>query len=48
MPDLPVAVIGAGSSAAWGVRSWGNVRLFSPWSEVVSPTRPVRDWRRFA
>ena len=60
MPELPVAVIGAGplglaaaahlvergiepvvleagSIPAAGIREWGHVRMFSPWSELVDP-----------
>jgi hypothetical protein len=32
-----VVVMEAGSQPAAGVRSWGHVRLFSPWSELTSP-----------
>jgi len=35
--DVPVRVLEAGHEAAAGVRSWGHVRLFSPWSELTSP-----------
>ncbi|AKU15411.1 FAD-dependent oxidoreductase [Luteipulveratus mongoliensis] len=35
--DQPVVVLEAGAEPAAGVRSWGHVRLFSPWSELVSP-----------
>lgn len=34
---LPVVVLEQGTQVAAGVRSWGYVRLFSPWSELVSP-----------
>lgn len=34
---VKVVVLEAGSVAAAGVRSWGHVRLFSPWSELTSP-----------
>jgi thioredoxin reductase len=33
--DLDVVVLEAGSAAGAAVSSWGHVRLFSPWSEVV-------------
>jgi thioredoxin reductase len=32
-----VVVLEQGSQVAAAVRSWGHVRLFSPWSELVSP-----------
>ncbi|MGB3257266.1 MAG: FAD-dependent oxidoreductase [Ornithinimicrobium sp.] len=32
-----VVVLESGSAPAAAVRSWGHVRLFSPWSEVISP-----------
>ncbi|MEO7071388.1 MAG: FAD-dependent oxidoreductase, partial [Nostocoides sp.] len=32
-----VVVLEQGDRAAAGVRSWGHVRLFSPWSELTSP-----------
>ncbi|MEE8601415.1 FAD-dependent oxidoreductase [Euzebya tangerina] len=32
---LPFLVLEAGASAAAGVRSWGHVRLFSQWNELV-------------
>jgi 2-polyprenyl-6-methoxyphenol hydroxylase-like FAD-dependent oxidoreductase len=32
-----VVVLEQGERAAAGVRSWGHVRLFSPWSELTSP-----------
>lgn len=35
--DLPVVVFEQGDAVAAAVRSWGHVRLFSPWSELVSP-----------
>ncbi|GAB3913261.1 putative secreted protein [Microlunatus endophyticus] len=35
--DQQVVVLEAGSRPAAGVRSWGHVRLFSPWSELTSP-----------
>jgi thioredoxin reductase len=35
--DQAVVVLEAGAQAGAAVRSWGHVRLFSPWSEVVSP-----------
>lgn len=35
--DQSVVVLEAGDAPGWGVRSWSHVRLFSPWSEVVSP-----------
>lgn len=33
--DIPHIVLEAGDTPAAGVRSWGHVRLFSPWSELV-------------
>jgi thioredoxin reductase len=35
--DQDVVVFEAGPEPAAAVRSWGHVRLFSPWQEVVSP-----------
>lgn len=35
--EQDVLVLEAGETAAAGVRTWGHVRLFSPWSELVSP-----------
>ena len=35
--DQDVVVFEAGPGPAAAVRSWGHVRLFSPWQEVVSP-----------
>lgn len=35
--DQDVVVLEAGAHPAAGVRSWGHVRLFSPWSELTSP-----------
>lgn len=35
--EQEVIVFEQGDSAAAGVRSWGHVRLFSPWAEVTSP-----------
>ncbi|WP_377644813.1 FAD-dependent oxidoreductase [Oryzobacter terrae] len=35
--DLEVVVLERGEQAAAAVRSWGHVRLFSPWSELVDP-----------
>lgn len=35
--DLPVLVLEAGDVSASAVRSWGHVRLFSQWSELISP-----------
>lgn len=35
--DQDVVVLEAGAAAGAGVSSWGHVRLFSPWSEVISP-----------
>lgn len=35
---LDVVVLEAGSGPGTAVRSWGHVRLFSPWSELVDPT----------
>lgn len=32
-----VVVLEQGADAGAGVRSWGHVRLFSPWSELTSP-----------
>ncbi|MGB3763502.1 MAG: FAD-dependent oxidoreductase [Ornithinimicrobium sp.] len=32
-----VVVLESGSVPAAAVRSWGHVRLFSPWSEVIAP-----------
>ncbi len=34
---IDVVVLEAGTRSAAGVRSWGHVRLFSPWSELTSP-----------
>lgn len=34
---VDVLVLEAGQTAGAGVSSWGHVRLFSPWSEVVDP-----------
>jgi cation diffusion facilitator CzcD-associated flavoprotein CzcO len=34
---LPVLVLEAGSTAGAAVRSWGHIRLFSPWSQLVDP-----------
>ncbi len=46
--DLDVVVLEQGPRAAWAVRSWGHVRLFSPWSELVDPASrrllERRDW----
>lgn len=33
--DIPHVVLESGETAAAGVRSWGHVRLFSPWAELV-------------
>ena len=33
-----VVVFEQGDRPAAAVRSWGHVRLFSPWSELTSPT----------
>ena len=33
--NLPVVVLEAGRTAGAAVSSWGHVRLFSPWSELV-------------
>lgn len=35
--DQEVVVFEQGDVPAAGVRSWGHVRLFSPWSELTSP-----------
>lgn len=35
--DQSVVVFEQGDQPAAGVRSWGHVRLFSPWSELTSP-----------
>jgi len=35
--DLDVVVLEAGDRVGAGVRTWGHVRLFSPWSELVDP-----------
>lgn len=35
--DQQVLVLEAGPDVASGVRSWGHVRLFSPWSELTAP-----------
>lgn len=35
--NQPVVVLEQGTETAAAVRSWGHVRLFSPWSELVSP-----------
>lgn len=35
--DQEVVVFEQGDEPAAGVRSWGHVRLFSPWSELTSP-----------
>lgn len=34
---LPVVVLERGEHAATAVRSWGHVRLFSRWSELIDP-----------
>ncbi|TIH37397.1 FAD-dependent oxidoreductase [Subtercola vilae] len=34
---VEVLILEAGEAAGAGVSSWGHVRLFSPWSEVVDP-----------
>ncbi|BDZ51456.1 flavoprotein [Frondihabitans sucicola] len=34
---LDVLVLESGETAGSGVSSWGHVRLFSPWAEVVDP-----------
>lgn len=36
--EQDVIVLERGQRAADAVRKWGHVRLFSPWSEVTSPT----------
>lgn len=39
---VPVVVLERGTSAGAAVREWGHVRLFSPWSYLVSPAaRPL-------
>lgn len=35
--DQEVVVLEAGRQPAAGVRTWGHVRLFSPWSELTAP-----------
>ena len=35
--DQEVVVFEQGNEPAAGVRAWGHVRLFSPWSELTSP-----------
>jgi thioredoxin reductase len=34
---LPALVLEAGPAAGAAVRSWGHIRLFSPWSQLVDP-----------
>jgi len=35
--DVPVVVLEAGERVAASVRSWGHVRLFSPWKHCIDP-----------
>ena len=34
---IDFVILEAGDSAASSVRSWGHIRLFSPWSELIDP-----------